>query len=286
MRTTMRWAWFAGVGVLCVGCMLPAYEVDESLGGEGGSGGTLPELPPPPDGCGGDFKGGPDMVSVRGGYCIDKTEVTWQQYTEWSKELMLNPGTVLTDQPSECSWNLDLAPGTSYGCSPPPDSDLPIKPVVCVDWCDARLYCQSMGKRLCGSIEGGKLALQDKGNPALSQWTNACSSGGRYDYPYGNEYKAGACYVGGQGQPEAVETYLECASTEADYEGVYDLSGNVSEWEDSCDSDKGMGANCLARGGSFDDKDKEDVSCTAGQMALRQSTINTIGFRCCWGPAE
>lgn len=285
MRTTIRRAFFAGTGLLLAGCVLPAYEVDESLGGEGGSGGNLPDLRPPPASCAGPFEGGPTMVPVRGGYCIDSTEVTWGQYTEWAAGVMVNPGIVLGGQSKECQWNLELMPETSsQGCGEPPVGEFDVIPVTCIDWCDAALYCRSMGKRLCGSIDGGKIKTQDHADPGQSQWTNACSSGGRNDYPYGDDFKPGACYVGVPGdQPKAIQTHPECRSTEPEYGGVFDLSGNVSEWEDACTNDQGVGDFCLSRGGSFIDG-KEDATCTSSRTLLRQSTVNHVGIRCCWDP--
>lgn len=121
------------------------------------------------------------------------------------------------------------------------------EPMVCVDWCDAHAYCKAVGKRLCGAIGGGETSFEAHADPGVSQWMAACSSAGLFHYPYGNTFDPHACN-GAELQPEecvtqgrcrarAVATLPECRGPEAPFNGVYDLSGNVSEWEDSCDWD-------------------------------------------------
>lgn len=280
MRMTLRSIWTAGAALLFAGCVLPAYEVDENLGAAG-SPGVLPDLPPAPESCEGPLSDGPDMVPVRGGYCMDSTEVTWRQYIAWAATL--TPTALLNQQPPQCSWNLSLFPPNSLDCSAPTETDADLQPVVCVDWCDAWLYCDSMGKRLCGKIGGGELKTQDHADSTASQWTNVCSSGGRNAYPYGDAYDPNACFTPGAGQPTKVQARTTCRSTEPGYTDVYDLSGNVAEWEDACTDDQGEGDFCLARGGSFNDTG-DGASCTASRTLLRQSTVDYVGIRCCWDP--
>lgn len=256
------------------GCLLPAYEVDESLG-NGGSGGSLPDLLPAPQDCGPNS----NMVPIPGGYCVDATEVTWEEYSGWQATLSDPP---VLDQPAECSWNDSAAPkeGT-MGCEQPPESG---RPVVCIDWCDAHAYCRAKGKRLCGEIGGDTLAWQDYANPGASQWMNACTSGGRNEFPYGTAYDASKCHTLGipNAQPRPVGG-AACQSSVDGYGGIFDLSGNVAEWVAECERSQGAGDRCRIRGGSFDDKE-EFASCDDDSFIVRDSRLIQVGFRCCWDP--
>ena len=187
------------------------------------------------------------MVALPLGYCIDSTEVTQGQYETW---LNTNPPT--SNQISVCSWNTSFTPNGTW----PPSSATLNNPVVNVHWCDAYAYCAGMGKRLCGKIGGGSNGFGDYAKAALSQWYAACTSNGTYastGYPYGNTYQS--TYCNGQdaskGGMVAVGTMTQCQSTVSGYTGVYDLSGNAWEWEDSCSGAVGPNDYCLLRGGAF-----------------------------------
>jgi formylglycine-generating enzyme required for sulfatase activity len=207
-------------------------------------------------------------VAVTGGYSIDATEVTRDQYAAW---LSKNPST--GGQPSYCSWNTSYAPS----CEWPPG----VKgehPVVCVDWCDAYAYCAGVGKRLCGKIGGGANGYGDDADATKSQWFNACTSGGQNDYTYGDTYASATCNAGSTTVP--VASMPGCQSSTTGYEGVYDLGGNVWEWEDSCVADSGTSELCRSRGGSFNPYGV-GLRCDAGKLSARGHTGYDFGFRCC-----
>ncbi|MCU0693395.1 MAG: SUMF1/EgtB/PvdO family nonheme iron enzyme [Polyangiaceae bacterium] len=263
-----------GIALLLRGCLLPEYQVDNSLGAAG-AGGNLPVLPPAPQDCGPHA----DMVPIPGGYCVDATEVTGSAYKQWLQDQLSRPRLEL-DQPECCAWNQEISPSTDEACLVEDN-----RPVVCVDWCDAFAYCRAVGKRLCGKIGGGSVAMMDFADPALSQWTNACTSGGRNNFPYGDEFVANKCHVVGMStaQPVDVGTSLACESNVDGYQGIFDLSGNVYEWEDSCANDIDGTAKCRIRGGSFSDN-SESVFCTYDNVSLRDQRVDRVGFRCCWDP--
>lgn len=211
------------------------------------------------------------MVQLPAGFSVDSTEVTRAQYRAW-----LDTSPPLGTQIPECSWNDSYTPGCQW-----PPGDEADHPVVCVDWCDAYAYCQGVGKRLCGKIGGGPTGANDHFDPALSQWTHACSSGGLYRYPYGDTYTAGACNID---DPEATEasavaSFPDCQSPESGYQGVFDMVGNVLEWEDSCGASTGPEDGCGMRGGAFGSGTTSD--CSSGGSWPRRSQIDGFGFRCC-----
>jgi formylglycine-generating enzyme len=241
--------------------------------------------------------GGPSMVQLPEGYCIDSTEVTRAQYAAW---LSASPST--DGQIAICTWNTTFVPDAAclgsesnptYACLTNCDNH----PQVCVDWCDATAYCRAMGKRLCGKIGGGSngasLSLSE------SQWYNACASHDAANrYPYGADYDPKACNGWDLWYPTTFVTppyeYLTtpggslstCQSSVPGYQGVFDLSGNVAEWEDSCSSESGsspLAVGCYTRGGSFS-VNTSLLRCNSETLTQRLVADVNIGFRCCSDP--
>lgn len=235
-------------------------------------------------------------VAIPLGYSIDATEVTRSQYEAW-----LSTGPDPSVQPQVCKWNSSFVPNPSskldpYVCHGNACED---HPQTFVDWCDAHAFCESFGKRLCGAIEGAAVSYDDLTFMAKGQWVGACTSGGIHNYPYGgsstaewddgfdprrcNGYdnwatgcKTGSCMTVPAG------SLGDCQSTQTGFGGVYDLSGNVGEWEDSCDGFTGGQDFCHVRGGSFF-SDRDSLRCVAGAYASeRRADANDVtGFRCC-----
>jgi len=222
---------------------------------------------------------GPTMVALPLGYCIDSTEVTQGQYQVW---LNTNPST--SEQISVCSWNTSFIPTCNW--TPTSTADYPVE---CVDWCDAYAYCAGVGKRLCGKIGGGSNGYNEYANATLSQWYAACTSNGTYSssgYPYGNTYQATYCngYEAEKGAAVAVGTMAQCQSTVSGYAGVYDLSGNVGEWEDSCNSTTDdQSDSCRLRGGAFNSgRGSDGLDCGYDFTGVtRGARVPGVGFRCC-----
>jgi formylglycine-generating enzyme required for sulfatase activity len=204
-------------------------------------------------------------------YRVDATEVTNAQYCEF-----LAAGAAPqaeTGAQSECLWNATFEPGR------PPEAGRQDHPVAFVDWCDAYAYCEWRGQRLCGAIGGGANAFAAFADPASSQWYNACSSGGATAYPYGASYDGLACNGADNlaGAPIVVSSLASC---EGGFPGIFDLSGNVLEWEDSCDGSAGGLDGCHVRGGSYLNPGV-NLACADGSQAVRETQTATLGFRCC-----
>ncbi len=216
---------------------------------------------------------GPEMVRLPQGFCIDTTEVTRAQYDAW---LATSPS--VAGQPSACSENQDFDPGCDSGDD---------QPVVCVDWCDARAYCEAAGKRLCGRIgDGGGYAFDAYADATVSEWHAACTSGGAYDYPYGDTLDTQICRGADADDYTTwgfvdVGTLSGCHSPDAPYSAVYDLSGNAAEWDNACDGDE-PDSPCRIRGGSFEFNDV-GLRCSMAENLRwpRMRRVVSVGFRCC-----
>lgn len=259
----------------------------------------------------------PDMtiiaLSTGGAYCIDQSEVSKGQYNKF-----ITANVPVTDQAAPClGANTDFIP---HGAWPPAVDPGPLAfnlglPVHYVDWCDATAYCKWAKKQLCGTINGAALPPTDANVAAKSAWYNACSAQGTKTYPYGAvPYDPSKCNGDGAGttgpgggdratgfgftsnQDDGVyqvavsdnngaisgASHTACQGGSV---GVYQMSGNVAEWEDSCDS-TALGAACRVRGGSYAESNNPtslrcDAARTVARMPTVPSDLKDVGIRCC-----
>lgn len=218
--------------------------------------------------CGGRGVGAPMVRVMTANFCIDTTEVTYAQYADFYNA---------KPQPSDvCNFKTGYtAPAFLSGNGA----------IGNVDWCDAYEYCRWAGKRLCGGMNGVELDLSNSLTPT-SEWQYACTHGGSSDwpYPYGKAADPSICLYG---DTPGVNGSRDVASNEKCQgpDGIYDLSGNVWEWEDACDRSKGVtlaNADCNLRGGGFLRSSADWGSCAAvpGGWA-RDSRVDDTGIRCC-----
>jgi len=216
-----------------------------------------------------------------GTWSIDATEVTNAQYAAF----LAAKGTDTSGQRAACSWNTGYRPAVGWPAPPERCNH----PVVRVDWCDADAYCKWAGKRLCGSPSGGPASYSGFATISTSQWFAACSRSAGSRYLYGATYVAGACvddaYDGKTGVATTdvlrrVREAPNCRGSIAPYDALYDMNGNVFEWEDSCNDSEGNDDDCRIRGGSYlEAGDKTD--CDEGRSLKRGQTADDVGFRCC-----
>ncbi len=221
-------------------------------------------------------------IALGGSYCIDPTEVTNEEYIDF---FTANPDSTTPG----CGFNVGGYTPTSMW---PPSADSSAsnyvkRPVRFVDWCDAAMYCQYRGKRLCGAMEGGPVQPADLDDSNVDQWFNACTALGTNDYPYGSDtFDTGACT-----ESNGVATLVPIAvrnpqnqvsaSCQGGVSGVYQMSGNLAEWQDSCDGSTGAADNCVARGGSYESTIDTTLRCDAIETFTRNTTAADIGIRCC-----
>lgn len=208
-------------------------------------------------------------VGGGGSYCIDAYEVTKQEY-----DVFFQANPTLAGLPPICAGNI-YAPSAGF-----PYAEGRV-PVTHVDWCDAYAYCKYSGKHLCGKVGGGSNAVGDHADVTRSEWYNACTRQGQNAYPYGNDYDAtkytGMPDPGGSGlhvKPGPQDGPPTC---EGGVTGLYEMSANVAEWEDSCDAS----GQCRVRGGSVQSFPM-DLRCDASDFrAALDNTDPFVGFRCC-----
>ncbi len=62
--------------------------------------------------------------------------------------------------------------------------------------------------------------------------------------------------------------------------GVFDLIGNLREWEDNCNTMDGAADTCHLRGSTFGNSAAAPL-CAETLYADRGSLKDTVGFRCC-----
>jgi formylglycine-generating enzyme required for sulfatase activity len=237
-----------------------------SADGGADGGGVNTSAPGASSRCG--AQGGGVQVGASGAaFCIDATEVTNGEYAAFLGAGAPSSGSL----PDGCG-NHSFVPSQGW----PAPTSATNAPVTWVDWCDAFAYCAWAGESLCGQPGGG--SLDPMSNPASGQWYLACSGQAANAYPYGASYVSGACNDN-TGGPVAVGSRAHCVGG---YAGLFDMSGNVAEWENACGGDGSGSDPCSVRGGSFASASAaQQLACDARQLVPRTSTAADIGFRCC-----
>jgi formylglycine-generating enzyme required for sulfatase activity len=221
-------------------------------------------------------RGGP-MVQIEGTFRIDATEVTNASYDRFLGEVIGNTFDASSVVHEHCGFNTSYARGPD--CK---GATAPNMPVTCVDWCDAWAYCAWAGKRLCGKISGKALLPDERADISKSQWTLACAGISASSVPYQGAPRANACVTSdvapSRTVPERVGDTVTCQGKTP---GLFDMVGNVSEWEDNCDlAGNAYDNKCRPRGGSYVDSSATAL-CQFSSEALRREVRPTLGFRCC-----
>lgn len=133
----------------------------------------------------------------------------------------------------------------------------PELPVVCVDWFEAKKYCEWKGKRL----------------PTEKEWETACRAGSGALYYWGDALDTAYLWYEGNSGSVAHRPGLKKPNAL----GLYDMCGNVWEWcGDWFDKEK---TQKVFKGGSWVSK-ADAVTSSARKGAPPDSKYCNNGFRC------
>jgi len=131
---------------------------------------------------------------------------------------------------------------------------------------EAKGACEASGKRLCH----------------ITELEEACVGATNRTYPYGNSYVGANCNgIDAPGSaPAPTGSFANCVSSD----GVYDLSGNVSEWSDekhgTTTGNPGYDIMSL-QGGSFLTP-SNGLTCKFDfDVISTNAVLPSLGFRCC-----
>lgn len=223
----------------------------------------------------------PGMVFVETAtsrFAIDVRETT---IAEWNAFRDTHPFAATRNSlPVTCAYKTAFGPNTGGSCIV---DEAEGHPIQCVDWCDAHAYCAANGKRLCGKIGGGAVAHAAIGDPSQAEWTRACAGGTNAErWPYGPTSRPGICNTVAHDAGTVVPSgsLSECTGGTA---GLFDMTGNVSEWNDACEKLDPTAPDdldqCATRGGSY--VSTNEPRCNDHVLTARRFEGRTIGIRCC-----
>ena len=163
-------------------------------------------------------------------------------------------------------------------------------PVVGVSWYEAVAYCRWLTRWL---RERGKLSRkQEVRLPTEAEWEWAARGSSRQKYPWGMDWRGGACnsHESGIGQTSAVGLFPSGRSAWLAKEGkrAYDVAGNVYEWCGSpwanpYDGSQQKGADApgdirVLRGGSWRDY-RRFCRCASRYWDVPRRWLVNVGFR-------
>ena len=228
-------------------------------------------------------------------FYIDKYEVTNEQYqlcvnVSRCRAAHYDDGSCWrTDSSSSNNWNQGVVSQEFRGGT---------NPVVCIDWSEAKTYCEYAGKRLPTEAEWEKAARGTDGRKY--PWGNQSIASGQYgnfvDESAKRKYSGLTIIVNGYDDGYAGTAPVGSFPLGVSPYGAMDMAGNVSEWcADWIDlnyyknsprlNPRGplTGPYRSVRGGSWDFHPKHLRSALRGRNYI-VNRLNNTGFRCAKTP--
>lgn len=231
-----------------------------------------------PDGSGEDWFGaacdGPDSDTCNEGTitCRDLAQACTDE-TDDSCNCPGHPDMVYVPEHGFCIDRYEASEGVGGVAQSVPG----VMPWVNIDWFGAHTACEAVGKRLCtGEYVHEDEALVD------FEWDFACRGPRVFDYPYGPGFIGGRCNDRSHAAGAIIPTgsMPDCVGG---YPGIFDMSGNVSEWTALCFLESGRDA-CLRAGSDANESTAEDNICRSFEDLHQDVTSPLLGFRCCLTP--
>ncbi len=190
-------------------------------------------------------------------FCIDSTEVTVSAYRRCGAAGCTEPDTT-----GYCNWGVGGRDN---------------HPVNCVDWNQARTYCEWRGGNL----------------PTEAQWEYAARGGNssNHVFPWGNaDPAAQCCWSGGGSSPASTCAVRSYPSGNSPF-GLSDMAGNVREWVLDWYDDYSPTATLnprgpqtgtlrVLRGGAWLSSAPADLRTSFRQPSYPSNRESVVGFRC------
>lgn len=134
-------------------------------------------------------------------------------------------------------------------------------PTSDVSWSAAQALCAKHGKRLCTEAE----------------WERACKGPNGHAFPYGERFSEGTCVVSAGTTERRTMPAGSAGRCQSGF-GVFDMSGNVSEWTAS-PWQAGIEARVVKGGAAA--SGAATARCSARLSEEPDASDETVGFRCC-----
>lgn len=159
-------------------------------------------------------------------FAIGRTDVTVQEFAAFAKATLYEGGAC--DWPGGISWQ---SPGF-----------IPLDPVVCVSWKDAKAYITWLNRRVRGLAPAAPDPDGPYRLPTEAEWEYAARGGTQTARWWGDDIGTGNANCNGCGSPWDNRQLSPVASFAPNPFGLYDMLGNVWQWTEDCWNENYTGA--------------------------------------------